>query len=139
MPEIDPLTPIEVVQKYLGTLFAHDVNRTLDMLTDDIVLHVQGAANVPTAGLHHGKEEVRRWLELLPLNFRPLYFKTYRFFESGDEVVFIGSFRHLVLPTGNEVSSEFAAHCVTRGGKVAAYKFLEDSYALYRAFQIEPR
>jgi uncharacterized protein len=127
--------PIRVVQHFLDMVFAHDVNKALDMLTDDVVLHVQGAPNVPTIGIQHGKEEVRSWLELFRLNLQPLYFKTYRFFESGDEVVLIGGFRCLVLATGNEVSSEFAAHCVTRGGKVAAYKCLEDSYALYRAFQ----
>ena len=123
-----------MVQQYLDMLFAHEVDKALFMLTDDVVLHVQGAPNVPIAGIQHGKEEVRRWLELFRLSFRPLYFKTYRFFESGDEVVFIGSFRCLVLSTGKEVSSEFAVHCVTRGGKVAAYKCLQDSYALYRAF-----
>lgn len=135
--EINGLSPIQVVQKYLDMLFTDEVDRALAMLTDDVVLHVQGAPDVPTVGIHHGKEEVRRWLELVRLSFRPLYFKTYRFFESGDEVVFIGSFRSLVLSTGKEVSSEFVAHCVTRGGKVAAYKCLEDSYALYRAFEKE--
>ena len=130
-------SPTRVVQHFLNMVFTHDVDKALDMLTDDIVLHVQGAPNVPTVGIQHGKGQVRSWLELFGLNFRPLYCKAYRFFESGDEVVFIGGFRCLVLSTGNEVSSEFAAHCVIRGGKVAAYKFLQDSYALYRAFQNE--
>lgn len=137
MREKDALTPVQIVQEYLNNFFAQEVSKTLEMMTDDVVWHVQGAPNVPTVGIQRGKEEVRKWMELFPLNFRPLYFKTYRFFESGDEVVFTGGFRYLVLSTGNEVSSEFAAHCVTRGGKLAAYKILEDSYALHRAFQKE--
>ena len=37
--------------------------------------------------------------------------------------------------TGREFASDFAAICSVRDGKVSAYNFLEDSYALWHSFQ----
>ena len=68
-------SPRQVVQQYLDMLFAHEVDKALFMLTDDVVLHVQGAPNVPIAGIQHGKEEVRRWLELFSVELSPSLFQ----------------------------------------------------------------
>jgi len=129
------MTPGEVVEHYLDTFFKKDIDKTLECLTDDVVWKVQGAADVPTIGLLHGKEEVRAWMALFPLNFEPLEFHISRTFESGDQVVITGHFKHRILSTGREFASDFAAICSVRDGKVSAYNFLEDSYALWRSFQ----
>ncbi|WP_176331615.1 nuclear transport factor 2 family protein [Burkholderia vietnamiensis] len=131
----DEMTPGEVVQHYLDTFFQKDVDRTLDCLTDDIVWKVQGAPNVPTVGVRHGKAEVREWMSLFPAYFQPQEFCVERTFESGDQVVVMGHFTHRILGTGSEFKSDFAAVCTVRGGKVSAYNFLEDSYALWKSFQ----
>jgi uncharacterized protein len=124
----------DVVKKYFETFLTHDPEKTLAVLTDDIRWEVQGAPNVPTIGKFHGKDEVRRWLEIFPKNFKPLHIQFDKFFENGDDVMVLGSFTHLALPTNKEVSSEFAAHLIVRGDKIAAYRFFEDSYALYVVF-----
>lgn len=129
------MSPGQVVQNYLDTFFRKDVDKTLECLTDDVVWKVQGAADVPTIGLRHGREEVRAWMALFPVNFEPLEFHVERTFESGDQVVITGTFRHRILSTGKEFASDFAAICSVRDGKVSAYNFIEDSYALWRAFQ----
>ena len=59
-------TPGQVVQHYLDTFFARDVGKTLACLTNDVVWKVQGAADVPTVGVRHGKDEVRAWMALFP-------------------------------------------------------------------------
>jgi len=128
-------TPGQVVQKYLDTFFKKDVEKTLECLTEDVVWSVQGAADVPTIGLRHGRDEVRAWMTQFPVNFEPLEFQVERVFESGDQVVMTGALKHRILSTGKEFASDFAAICTVRDGKVSAYKFLEDSYALWRAFQ----
>ena len=128
-------TPGQVVQHYLDTFFKGDVDKTLECLTDDVVWKVQGAADVPTIGERQGKEEVRAWMALFPTNFEPLEFRIARTFESGDQVVITGHVRHRILSTGREFSSDFAAICSVRDGRVSAYNFLEDSYALWCSFQ----
>ena len=129
------MTPGQVVQLYLDTFFKKDIDETLKCLTDDVVWKVQGAADVPTTGVRHGKEEVRAWMALFPIHFEPLEFHIERTFESSDQVAITGHFKHRILSTGHEFASSFAAICSVRDGKVSAYNFLEDSYGLWRAFQ----
>jgi ketosteroid isomerase-like protein len=129
------MTPAEVVQHYLDTFFKQDVEKTLQCLTEDVVWKVQGAADVPTIGLRRGRDQVREWMALFPVNFEPLDFHVERTFESGDQVVIIGHFKHRILSTGKEFASDFAAICSVSDGKVSAYNFIEDSYALWRSFQ----
>lgn len=129
-------TPGQVVRHYLDTFFRKDVDKTLECLTDDVVWKVQGAADVPTIGIRHGKAEVREWMALFPVNFEPVEFHIERTFESGDQVVIIGHFMHRILSTRKEFKSDFAAICTVRDGKISAYNFLEDSYALWRSFQV---
>jgi ketosteroid isomerase-like protein len=128
-------TPGQVVQHYLDTFFKKDVDKTLECLTDDVVWKVQGSASVPTIGLRRGRDEVRAWMALFPVNFEPLEFHVERTFENGDQVVITGHFKHRILSTGKEFVSDFAAICSVRDGKVSAYNFIEDSYALWKAFQ----
>ncbi len=128
-------TPGQVVQHYLDTFFKKDVDKTLECLTEDVVWKVQGAASVPTIGLRRGRDEVRAWMALFPVNFEPLEFQVERTFENGDQVVITGHFKHRILSTGKEFVSDFAAICSVRDGKVSAYNFIEDSYALWKAFQ----
>ncbi|MHA0285543.1 nuclear transport factor 2 family protein [Mycobacterium sp. C3-094] len=128
-------TASQVVQNYFDVFFSHDVDKTLQCLTDDVVWRVQGAADVPTIGTRHGRQQVREWLELFPKHFQPMDFDIQRMFESGDQVVVIGHFTHRILDTGKEFSSDFATVCTVQDGKLAAYNFLEDSYGLWDAFQ----
>ena len=137
MTSTSEMTPGQVVQHYLDTFFKKDIDKTLDCLTDDVIWKVQGAPDVPTIGVRNGKEEVRAWMALFPVNFEPLEFEVERTFESGDQVVITGRFKHRILSTGHEFSSDFATVCSVRDGKVSAYNFLEDSYALWRSFQAE--
>ncbi len=125
---------IEVAKQYFNSFLSHDPEITLAMLTDDIRWEVQGAPNVPTVGKFRGKEDVRRWLEIFPKNFKPLDIRFDNFLEKDTNVVVLGSFTHLALITNQEISSEFAAHLIVRDGKIAAYRFFEDSYALYMVF-----
>lgn len=128
-------TSTQVVQNYFETFFSHDIDKTLQCLTDDVVWRVQGAADVPTIGTRRGKDEVREWLTLFPKHLQPLDFDITRTFENDDQVVVIGHFTHRILDTGKEFSSDFATICIVRDGKLAAYNFLEDSYGLWDAFQ----
>ncbi len=127
-------SPIEIVKAYFDAFLKGDSAAVLSMLTDDVLWHVQGAPNVPTVGLWQGKEQVKQWLLNFPQQFKPLAFELDRYFESGDEVIVTGRFKHLALSTNREVGSELAIHFQVRDGLISSYKILEDSYALFVAF-----
>lgn len=80
------------------------------------------------------KSQVRAWFLNFPKKFKLLAFELERYFESGDEVIVTGRFKHLALPTNREVGSELAIHFKLRDGRISSYKILEDSYALFVAF-----
>ncbi|WP_176054707.1 nuclear transport factor 2 family protein [Paraburkholderia caribensis] len=130
-------TPGKVVQHYLDTFFKKDIDATLDCLTDDVVWTVQGAPEVPTVGTRHGKQQVREWMDLFPVYFKPLDFRVDRVFENGDQAVLTGCLKHEILQTGRVFSCDFAVICTVRDGKISGYNFLEDSYALWDAFRAE--
>ncbi len=125
---------IDVVKEFFESFLSHAPDKTLALLADDIRWEVQGAPNVPTVGKFQGKGDVRRWLEIFPKNFKPLAIRFDNFLEKDTNVVVLGSFTHLALVTNQEISSEFAAHLIVRDGKIAGYRFFEDSYALYMVF-----
>lgn len=135
MNDLNFLKPSEVAKAYFDTFFSKDVEKTLECLTDDVIWQVQGSADVPTIGVRHGKEEVRKWLALFPANFKPLTFEIDRYFDQDDECVVTGRLKYQNLSTSKEFESEFAGICTVRDGKISSYKFLEDSYALWKSFQ----
>jgi len=128
------LTPTETVQAYFTAFLSKDLEATLAMLSEDVRWTVQGAPNVPTVGMLQGKQQVRDWMLNFPKQFKPLVFELDRYFESGNEVIVTGRFKHLVLATEREVGSELAIHFIVKDGLICSYKILEDSYALYTAF-----
>lgn len=131
-------SPGQVVRHYLDTFFEKNVDKTLACLTDDVAWKVQGAPGVPTIGERRGKEAVREWLALFPVHFEPLSFRIDALFENGDRVVVTGEVAHRIKSTGREFRSDFAALCTVRDGRIGAYDFIEDSYALWQAFQPAP-
>ena len=135
MAHTKPKPPGEIVKNYLDTFFEKNVEKTLDCLADDVTWKVQGAATVPTIGERRGKDAVREWLALFPRHFVPLAFHIDRIFEQGEQVVVTGSIAHRIVDTGREFKSDFAAVCEVRDEKISAYSFIEDSFALWRAFQ----
>ena len=138
MTSRNDMTPGQVVRHYLDTFFEKNVDKTLACLTDDVAWKVQGAPGVPTIGARRGKQAVREWLALFPLHFEPLAFRVDTVFENGDQVVVTGDFAHRIKSTGREFRSDFAALCTVREGRISAYNFIEDSYALWQAFQQVP-
>ncbi|MGI2908189.1 carboxymuconolactone decarboxylase family protein [Tolypothrix sp. VBCCA 56010] len=127
-------SPTEIVQAYFAAFLSGDLETTLSMLNEDVEWHVQGAPNVPTVGTLQGKEQVKAWMLDFPNYFKPLVFEVDRYFESADEVIVTGRFKHLVLSTHREVGSELAIHFRVKDELICSYKILEDSYALYLAF-----
>ena len=133
-PALPAITPAEVVGAYFSAFGAGDLNGALTLLAEDVVWHVDGSTAVPTIGLLRGRERVRQWLSDFPDHFTPRVFAIDRLFESGDDVMTVGRFRHLARATGRVVGSDLAIRFTVRDGRIARYQILEDSLLLARAF-----
>ena len=124
----------EVVQRYISAFGAGDVDSALQLLTDDVVWHVDGVTQVSTVGILKGRESVRQWLRSFPENFQPRVFRLDNWWVSDDSVMVKGYFRHRVVSTGRTVGSDFVLHFQIREGLIARYQIFEDSALLARAF-----
>ncbi len=127
-------TPLAVVQAYFAAFGAGDLDGVLALLADNVVWHVDGSVTVPTIGLLRGRERVHRWLSEFPNGFTPRVFAIDRLFESGDDVMALGRFRHLARATGRVVGSDLAIRFTVRDGRIERYQIMEDSLLLARAF-----
>lgn len=127
-------TAVDVVRAYFDAFSRNDVQAALDLMTQDVVWHVDGASNVPTVGLLRGRNQVRQWLENFPTAFTPRLFVIDSLLEGAGEVVAFGRFRHTVRATRRTVGSSLAIRFKVRDGRIAHYQILEDSLLLARAF-----
>lgn len=112
-PKQSTPSPTEIVKAYFTAFLGGDLEATLAMLSEDVTWTVQGAPNVPTVGTLQGKQHVKNWMLNFPKQFKPLVFELDHYFESDDEVIVTGRFKHLVLATKREVGSELAIHFIT--------------------------
>jgi pimeloyl-ACP methyl ester carboxylesterase/ketosteroid isomerase-like protein len=124
----------ELVQSYICAFGEGDVERALQLLTDDVVWHVDGVTQVSTVGILKGRESVRQWLQSFPENFQPRVFRLESWWVSDTSVIVKGYFRHRVIATGCSVGSDFVLHFQIRDGLIARYQIFEDSALLARAF-----
>jgi transcriptional regulator with XRE-family HTH domain len=60
----------ESVQRWHRAWDAHDVDAILALYHDEAVLHLPGEPDIPFAGVHRGKEAIRRCHETAWANFR---------------------------------------------------------------------
>jgi uncharacterized protein len=124
------MNPSETVQRYLRAVQDTDFDAAMDCLAEDVVWRAQGAEEVPTVGVRHGKRAVREWLELIPRHFKPVDFKVGGKCPVAERVVLVGSVTHIVMDMGKTFASDFAVIFRVDDGKICEYSFLEDSYAL---------
>lgn len=128
-------TNIEIIKTYFDHFLKGDKEKIFKMLSNEIVWSVKGSDNVPTVGQRKGIEEVNLFIEKFQKNFQPRNFNILHYFEQENTVFAIGNFTHYVIPTQQEISSDFMIEFVVEKDKICSYKILEDSYSLYLAFK----
>lgn len=126
---------IKIVKDYFEKFLSGNKAKAFELLDDDVTWTVKGSDNVPTVGLRKGKAEVDDFFEKFQQTFEPKEFNIDHYFGKGDLVFAIGNFTHLIKTSKELVSSDWLIEFGVKNGKITSYKILEDSYALYLAFQ----
>lgn len=124
----------EIVQAYFEAIRTGNVDAAVDLLAADVVWHVDGGSDVPTAGLFYGRAQVRKWLSSFPGNFEPRGFQFDGMVEGEDDILVLGRFRHLILPTNRFMESDFVMRFNVRDGQIKRYQIFEDSLVLAKSF-----
>ncbi len=128
-------TNIEIIKTYFEHFLKGEKEKVFEMLNNDVVWSVKGSDNVPTVGQRKGIDEINSFIEKFQANFQPKSFNILHYFEQDNKVFAIGNFTHFVIPTQKEISSDFLIEFIVENSKISSYKILENSYALYLAFQ----
>jgi len=135
MTIINPLpSPQTIVQHYFAAFSRGDIAGALELMTEDVVWHIDGTLQVSTVGLLRGKTQVKHWLTSFPMHFQPRVFTIDRLIESNDTAIALGRFRHTVISSGHTIGSDYAIRFTLRDGLIARYQIFEDSALLARAF-----
>ncbi|EGG2729947.1 alpha/beta fold hydrolase [Salmonella enterica] len=134
--DMQQMSARQTVEAYLAAFAEGKVEDIIKLLDDNVVWHIDGDPLVSTVGLLKGPDQVRRWLQDFPLNFRPLVFSINDIITHNDSVLVLGYFRHIVLSTGNVVGSDMIIHFRVSRAKITHYQMFEDSALLRRAFDV---
>jgi len=127
-------SPQTIVQHYFAAFSGGDIAGALELMTEDVVWHIDGTLQVSTVGLLRGKTQIKQWLASFPMHFQPRTFTIDRLIESDDTVIALGRFRHTVISSGHTIGSDYAIRFTLRDGLIARYQIFEDSALLARAF-----
>lgn len=122
-----------IVERYFGAFGTGDTEAALACVHPDAIWHVDGDPIVRTVGIIRGRDAVRAWQTRFPSSFRPIDFSVDRLIAEGEDVMALGHFRHLVVPTGAIVDSDYAIRFTVRDGLIARYQIFEDSLLIARA------
>lgn len=122
------------INAYFEAFAQGNIEKAVDLLTDDVFWHVDGDPAVFSIGLMSGKTQVGKWMKKFPKEFRPIAFNIKHTFIDGNEAVVLGDFRYAVIKTGHFISSDIAIHLTVQESKIARYHIFEDSLLLSRAF-----
>lgn len=56
----------DIIQSYFKAIAQGDIDKALSLLTEDVVWHVDGDANIFSIGLASGKQQIANWMRAFP-------------------------------------------------------------------------
>ncbi len=129
-------TSAGVVQAFFTAFGQGNLDALVDCFADDCQVHAvrEGQRrNGEPYGTYRGKEGVRQFVAALGQTFDTKEFSV-EYVQGHGEVAFAaGQFAHEVKPSGRMYRSAWALRCRVVGGKIAEYRFYEDSEAFREA------
>ena len=105
-------------------------------MADDMVWHNEGDKSMPWIGPWEGKDAIFDFLGVFSENSKVTLWENQDAFAFGDTVAVFGRMKFLTTKSGVETEPfTFALRAKVRDGKVVLWNWLEDSYAVSKAFQ----
>ena len=93
--------------------------------------------DVPIYGSYEGHEGAKQFFSILRSLFDTQVFEFHHALEQGDVSMATGFFHHRIKETGKDFFSHWACLCTLKDGKIATYRFYEDTAALEFSLRAE--
>lgn len=132
---------LEVVRRGYEAFGRGDIETLLSLLDENIEWRTPGPADLPTAGVRRGRQEVGAFFGLLNQVFEIQRFEPQTFLTGGDRVVVLGTDTAVLRATDKVLVDEPWAHVFTvKDGKIVAFQEYLDTGAFvteFRAAQVK--
>ena len=126
---------LATAKAFMGAMGKGDTDTMAKLMSDDMVWHNEGDKNVPWIGPWKGKEEIFNFYKTFGENWQTTAWNTTDAFASGDTAAFFGTMNAKLKKTGKETGLfTFALRVKVKEGKVELWNWLEDSYAVSKAY-----
>lgn len=113
-----------------------DIPTILDLCAPNVAWHSGGTReDFPVFGPRKGLDGVKSFFKDVSENNQFTAFEPRDFLASGDKVVVIGFYAMTQKKTGKALESDWAHIFTFNGGKISAWRELNDSTAFYKAWR----
>ncbi|HEU0114560.1 MAG TPA: nuclear transport factor 2 family protein [Thermomicrobiales bacterium] len=127
-------SPKAVVQELFAAIQRGDREAIAASLTDDVEWEVPGPAEIPYAGVFHGRADVLRFFVIFEAAVEFESWAARQFVAEGNTVVVVGDERWRAKSTGRTADNPWVLVVTTRDGKIARFRAYEDTAASRDAF-----
>lgn len=124
----------EVVAEYYRHLSVGDLRAAVELLHDDVVMTIEGPAEIPFAGTFHGKQEFERCFALIGAHCIVKKMDPQRYLSDGATVVVVGREEMAVQTTNRAWASDWIHRYELRNNRIAEIQEYYDTCAAARAF-----
>lgn len=125
----------EMVRRCYAMFGNGDISELIEHLSEDVALTLPEVENSPYGGIWHGKEEVRKFFEVLELTEEITDYEAREFIAKDDRVVVIGRSTSTVRATGRHYSTEWIHVHTLKDNMITSSTEFFDTAAALRAFQ----
>ncbi|MEM7565486.1 MAG: nuclear transport factor 2 family protein [Pseudomonadota bacterium] len=127
---------LAVAEAFLQAAGAGDGNKLNELMSDDFVWHNEGDQRLPWIGNWQGKARVfGEFMPAFAAGLKITSWSTDFSFASGDQAVFMGTMSADANTTGKATGvMNWAVRVHVEDGKVLRWTWLEDSYAVSKAY-----
>ena len=127
---------LAVAQSFLEAAGSGDGKTLNELMADDFVWHNEGDSNIPWIGNWEGKEKVMgTFMPAFGAGLKVTSWSTDYSFSKADQAVFMGTMSAIANNTGVDTGKfTWAVRVHVEDGKVKSWNWLEDSYAVSKAY-----
>ena len=127
---------MDIAMKYMDAMGKGDMETMVSLMDDNMVWQNEGDKDMPWIGPWEGKKKILE--EFLPLfmeHFKTTKWVTEDAISSGDVAAFFGKMKGIALKSNQETTEfTFALRVRVTNGKIVLWNWLEDSFAVSRAY-----
>lgn len=130
---------LAVAQSFLEAAGSGDMDTLSALMAEDFVWHNEGDDRLPWIGNWEGKETVLNdFLPKFGAGLKTTSWTTDYSMAMGDQAIFMGTMSAIANNTGQDTGKfTWAVRVEVKDGKVMSWNWLEDSYAVSKAYNAE--